>query len=314
MPTANLLDEDDWTAVPVGPGNMDPIVSAVWRGYWDGVNNRVRWLFNRLLVPLLGPYKTFLPGAVDTAADTISIPSHGLSTDDLVRFGNVGGTAFSIVGSPLTLLAGLNAQPFYAIKVDNDTIQLSLSVGGAALDLTAAGTGTHYLFIVTGATFTALVHSAFTPAGASAEVPAGSLYVTLGAYMLSVFGGRLQGPIRHYTAGAKIVDRTTSSNLPSVGDADATLTGFENYPCYRVPDQSANHVFTLPAPSEAGIRVRLMRVDASGGFGAAFKRGDASTIVALNAVGGADLHSYDSGDGKGLAWHAVGFGGASAVS
>ena len=314
MPTANLEDEDDWTEVPVGPGNLDPIVSAVWRGYWDGVNNRARWLFNRLLVPLLGPFKTFLPGAIDTAADTISIPAHGLSTDDLVRFGNVGGAAFSVLGAPLSLLAGLSGLAWYVIKIDNDTIQFSLTPGGAAIDLTAAGTGTHYLFIVT-SPLTAIVHPAFTPIGASTEDPAGSLYVTLAGYMLSVFGGRLQGPIRHYTAGAKIVDRTTSSNLPSVGDADATLTGFENYPCYRVPDQSANHVFTLPAPSEAGLRHRLMRVDASGGFGAAFKRAaDASTVVALNAVGGADLHSYDSGDGKGLAWHAVGFGGASAVS
>lgn len=311
--TQALSTNPIWHAAPVGPVVGDPHGPANYCTDLEQLTESENFLLYWLMTPLLGPFKTFLPGAIDTAADTISIPSHGLSTDDLIRFGNVGGTAFSIVGSPLTLLAGLSAQPFYAIKVDNDTIQLSLSAGGAAIDLTAAGTGTHYVFIVT-SPLNALVHPAFTPIGASTEVPAGSLYVTLAGYMLSVFGGRLQGPIRHYTAGAKIVDRTTSSNLPSVGDADATLTGFENYPCYRVPDQSANHVFTLPAPSEAGLRVRLMRVDAGGGFGAAFKRGDASTVVALNAVGGADLHSYDSGDGKGLAWHAVGFGGASAVS
>lgn len=72
---------------------------------------------------------------VTAANDTIDITSHGFSNGD--RF---------ILSSTTTLPAGLSAETlYYVVEATTNTFKLSLTVGGAAIDITDAGTGTHYL-------------------------------------------------------------------------------------------------------------------------------------------------------------------------
>jgi hypothetical protein len=78
----------------------------------------------------------FSPGDVVQAADQIALGGHGLTTDFKITFSNVGGA----------LPAPLTARTVYYVRVvDADTIEVSLTAGGAAIDITDQGTGTHTL-------------------------------------------------------------------------------------------------------------------------------------------------------------------------
>lgn len=79
----------------------------------------------------------FVDGDVNTGTDEITETSHGLANDQIVYLTNSGGA----------LPTGLSASTaYYVIVVDANTIQLSLTAGGSAVDITAAaGGGTHTL-------------------------------------------------------------------------------------------------------------------------------------------------------------------------
>jgi hypothetical protein len=78
----------------------------------------------------------FGTGDVDTVNDEITQTAHGLETDD---------GPFR-ASSTTTLPAGLAVDTnYYIIKVTADTVKLSLTRGGAAVDITDTGTGTHTL-------------------------------------------------------------------------------------------------------------------------------------------------------------------------
>jgi hypothetical protein len=70
------------------------------------------------------------------STDYLTIADHGLVQNDKVQLTNSGGA----------LPAGLSTSTdYYVMVVDADTIQLSASVDGAAVNITGAGTGTHTL-------------------------------------------------------------------------------------------------------------------------------------------------------------------------
>lgn len=75
-------------------------------------------------------------GVVMTAAvtDIITSTSHGLVTGDIVFF-----------STTTTLPAGLSVHtPYYVRDETGNTFKVSATVGGAAIDITSTGTGTHY--------------------------------------------------------------------------------------------------------------------------------------------------------------------------
>lgn len=78
-------------------------------------------------------------GSVSTGSDTISITAHPFKTGDKVTYSDGGGT-------PITADGLVSGGTIYLIKVDSTTVQLSASydsaMAGAAIDITAAGTGT----------------------------------------------------------------------------------------------------------------------------------------------------------------------------
>jgi hypothetical protein len=80
--------------------------------------------------------KTFAPADVDTGTETITIASHGFVNGQKVRFVSSG-----------TLPGGLTANDnVFIINTTVNTFQISQSFGGAAINLTTAGTGTHTVF------------------------------------------------------------------------------------------------------------------------------------------------------------------------
>lgn len=69
------------------------------------------------------------------ANNTCTHNTHGLSNGDTVRFYNVGG------GLPTELVSGT---VYYVVEKDTNTFKMATTSGGSAIDLTGAGTGTHY--------------------------------------------------------------------------------------------------------------------------------------------------------------------------
>lgn len=313
--TAALSTLDKRNAAPVGPVVGEAHGPANYCADLGQLTENHVWLFNRLILPLLGAPLTFNASAVDTAADTIAIPGHGLTTDDPIRIAiSDGATIFSVSGSPLPTTPDglLSTQIFYAIAVDANTLSLSLTVGGAAVNISASGSGTHYVFPVP-KPLHALMHQAFTHAS-GATIPANALVSTLAAYFVSTLGATLTGELVLSGASGRIVNRTLSSNLPTVGDANASLD-MSTYPAWFCPNQTGNHTITVAEPTKAGLVTEVHRTVASGGFAMLFSRAAAGgDIGRLNAVGGLRMMSYDSGDGKGVTWHAAGMGGADQVT
>jgi hypothetical protein len=80
---------------------------------------------------------TFVDADVDTSDDTITKTAHGLSNGDRIRLSNSGGA----------LPTGLNAtDTYFVVSATANTLKLSATFGGAAIDITgASGAGTHTL-------------------------------------------------------------------------------------------------------------------------------------------------------------------------
>lgn len=76
------------------------------------------------------------PFAVNATTNVLTATGHPIATGDVVRLCNTGGA----------LPAGLSTNTnYYAIGVSGDTLQLSATSGGSAIDITGTGTGTHFI-------------------------------------------------------------------------------------------------------------------------------------------------------------------------
>ncbi len=77
-----------------------------------------------------------VPFTAVAATDVLNAVGHTYANGDRVRLSNSGGA----------LPAGLSTFiDYYVVGVSGDTLQLSTTAGGAAVDITDTGTGTHYL-------------------------------------------------------------------------------------------------------------------------------------------------------------------------
>lgn len=76
------------------------------------------------------------PFTVNATTNILTATGHPIATGDVVRLCNTGGA----------LPAGLSTNTnYYAIGVSGDTLQLSATSGGSAIDITGTGTGTHFI-------------------------------------------------------------------------------------------------------------------------------------------------------------------------
>jgi hypothetical protein len=128
---SNLLDAATYN---VDPYELPGIVSLAYQKTWPVI------LFNHpaaVTVNFTVGYAT--PFTADATANTLTAPGHPYVTGDVVRMYNSGGA----------LPAGLAANTdYYALGVSGNTMQLAATAGGAAIDITGAGTGTHFLGVV----------------------------------------------------------------------------------------------------------------------------------------------------------------------
>jgi len=76
---------------------------------------------------------------VDDTADTLIMTNHDFSNGNQV-----------VLATTNTLPGGLSIQTiYYIVNSTSNSVQLSLSLGGAAINLTSNGNGIHYLYYVT---------------------------------------------------------------------------------------------------------------------------------------------------------------------
>ena len=154
---------------------------------------------------------------VNTATDTITIPSHGFLVNQPVRYQVNGGTAITPLQD--------NATYYVRTVVDNNNIKLSQSLGGAVIDLTAAGTGTTHSFIYV---VVNLVEESLYIPGHDLVTGSKIIYSTGGG---TAIGGLTNGATYYaYKVDANIIklsstkDGNTIINLTSLGTGNHSLT------------------------------------------------------------------------------------------
>lgn len=129
-----ITETEQFDASIIGPDAGSPRTAASVRTMGGGSANRARWM-NARLTELLGSFLAIT--AVVTATDSLTVTGHGMSANDPVRVYAPSGLG--------VLPAGLAASTvYYAIIVDANTIKLSASSGGAAVDITSVGSGVFY--------------------------------------------------------------------------------------------------------------------------------------------------------------------------
>ena len=86
--------------------------------------------------PGLGTSHSFLYVVVNLVEDSLYIPGHGYVTGTKLVYGNGGGTSIGGLTSGNT---------YFAVKVDDNIIRLTSTVGGNTINLTTLGSGNHTL-------------------------------------------------------------------------------------------------------------------------------------------------------------------------
>jgi hypothetical protein len=90
---------------------------------------------NEQITALTGFDRNYYIQFTAATSDTCTSYGHTLQDDDQVYLISTG-----TLPSPLN-----NTTPYYIINSSTDTFKLSTSVGGAAVNITSVGSGTHYL-------------------------------------------------------------------------------------------------------------------------------------------------------------------------
>lgn len=123
------------------PAGGTPRTSASVRTPMQSITDGLLWLRTRLeeLFGQFAPIGALFPSTitVNATSDTITLTGHGLNNSDQVRIVLVG--SGSIPGG----LAASTA--YYVVNKTANTLQLSSTDGGAAIDITSTGSGSLYL-------------------------------------------------------------------------------------------------------------------------------------------------------------------------
>lgn len=98
-------------------------LDAHWRGdTWPGFGPLKLWLASGNPITV----------TATAATDVLNATAHGLSNGDRLRLTTTG-----------TAPGGLSERNYYVVNKTTDTLQVSLTSGGSAVDITSTGTGTH---------------------------------------------------------------------------------------------------------------------------------------------------------------------------
>lgn len=111
-------------------GKLIPISSYV---YSDLLSIGIVFMFNG--IEMVSPATSILKTFTAAISDVITSVGHGFQDGRYVAVASTG-----------TLPAGLDeVTPYYVINSTADTFKLSTTLGGGAVDITDAGSGTHYI-------------------------------------------------------------------------------------------------------------------------------------------------------------------------
>lgn len=137
----DLKDAERFTPTPKGPGIGNPMRPESIKGMGDDLNQRVRWLWERLqdVVGRFAPIGSGSPQplSVTPATDTFGLTAHGLVNGDEVVL--VPSRA-SALPAPLAF-----GPSYFVIGATSDTFAVSLTSGGAAVPLTNGGLGEFFV-------------------------------------------------------------------------------------------------------------------------------------------------------------------------
>ena len=304
-----ISDSDVFETAPDGPTNGGTRSATLMRGHLGKINNRVRFIYERVVATLIGRHTTFAAGDVDTGTNRITITSHGYSTGNVLRYGNVGGTAISISGVALPLTESLYGAALYAIVIDANTLEIESSSGGGTLDITAAGSGTHYFFKVPSSGAGGLMLAAITTAAGN-TIPAGLLSTVLASAFMPLGGGTMTGATTYSGINAWKSERCAALN----DAATQTITGpsFDHYFC---PDVSQDSVYTINDGTFEGQSFTVTRRGASNAFKADFHDSGANLLARFPASSKSWVTlKWSNQDGLGLKWHADQWGGSTTAT
>ena len=291
--TASLSILDKYNKAPTGPVVGEPHGPTEYRTDLGQLTENLTFLFNRL-AKIFGDYQ--LISSVSAGGNTLEITAHGLPANTVVRVESVGGS----VPSGLSAAVG-----YYVLVSDADNIQLSITSGGAAVDITGTGSGTLYLYTVPDA-LNNIVPQAITFTGSNTLPAVASLKAAF-LYVMSIYGGTMVGPVVHSGTTADVTRRVTALS----DTATQTITGTDRDLWYCL-DVSQNSTYTVADPTAAGKSFVISRRNVGGGFAAAIRRADASLMATLPDAGASWVRFWSHAHDGVLMWHAEEWGGAAA--
>lgn len=136
-PVYERLSGSEWIGIIFlcdgGKYGLDDVQSFEYKG--GALTETTQYIFHRGTIPKQVVAKTV---TVDTGTNFFTSTAHGYSNDDPVRLRSVDGNL------PVPLEEGILGQSkiYYIRNKTDDTFQLGLTAGGAAIDITNAGSGT----------------------------------------------------------------------------------------------------------------------------------------------------------------------------
>jgi hypothetical protein len=268
MPTT-LSDTDTWETAPDGPATGENRTSALIRSYLGKINNRARYVFNRITERLIGT--ELLIEAVDATTDIITITAHGLSNGDVVRVEARNGG---------TLPGNVTANTAYYVAVqDADNIKIKNTAGaGIAINISSNGTDDMYLVSVPDA-FGSLVAGAASTVGTYVMPKAFNLTELL-AYIASTLGTTFTGAVRFSGDEARIIKRATAT----IADAAAQTFDVTADVWYHAEPTAQRDPEVDDTGSENGDEIEVRR-GAAGNFAIVLHRpGSAAAICTMPAL------------------------------
>ena len=131
-------DTAAWTDLVTVWGSVEPLSgdeAIAARQVMSDVTHRIRLRFRHGVGPRNRIIWRLYPFTAVAATDVCTVTGRTFQNGDRMRLANTGGTL------PAGLVADKN---YYARDVSGATFKLAETLGGAAKDITGAGTGTHY--------------------------------------------------------------------------------------------------------------------------------------------------------------------------
>lgn len=248
---ATLTETEQLVATVQGPAAGDSRTASSVRSMGTPLASRTKWLWKRLqeVVGTFAPLGVDAPVAiesVDTTADTITLSGHGFSNTDAIVF--VPATS-AVLPSPL--VAGTT---YYARDVATDTFKVAATSGGAAINLTTAGSGSFYVAL----RVTPKLYGYAALAAAVNTFTGTTITHTLEADTFQVAGAtQLNGPVDIEAALLLNGDLTRlGRNIPrepvTLADADVTIGSSDGDSFVMVPASTARIITlretTAPVP------------------------------------------------------------------